>query len=92
MNFCRKLKECREQKELTQKKVSELIPMNQSNYSKIERGIQEPNLYQLKRIAEILDVSLDYLLEVNINITDDKMEHYFLSEVKLIYEKCFFKH
>lgn len=65
MEFHIKLKNYREDKDLTQKQVADLIPMNQSNYSKIESGTQEPNLQQLTRIAEILEVSIDDLLDIN---------------------------
>ncbi len=64
MTFGEKIKNLREYMELTQTQVAEMIPMNQSNYSKIERGLQEPDLQQLKRIAEIFCVSADYLLDV----------------------------
>ena len=37
---------------INQQDMAERIPMNQSNYSKIERDLQEPNLEQLKRIVE----------------------------------------
>ena len=40
------------------------IPMNQSNYSKIERNIQEPNIEQLKRICQILKLDPRYLLDL----------------------------
>lgn len=64
MTFGEKLKNLREYMDLTQTQVAEMIPMNQSNYSKIERGLQEPDLQQLKRIAEIFCVSADYLLDI----------------------------
>ncbi len=64
MTFGDKIKNLREDLDLTQTQVAEMIPMNQSNYSKIERGQQEPDLQQLKRIAEIFCVSADYLLGI----------------------------
>lgn len=64
MTFGQKLKYLREEMNMTQTQVAELIPMNQSNYSKIERDWQEPDLKQLKRIAEIFGVSCDYLLDI----------------------------
>ena len=64
MTFGNKIKNLREDMDLTQTRVAELIPMNQSNYSKIERDQQEPDLQQLKRIAEIFGVSADYLLGI----------------------------
>lgn len=68
MTFGNKVKTLREDMDLTQMQVAEMIPMNQSNYSKIERDQQEPDLQQLKRIAEIFGVSADYLL----GITNDE--------------------
>ncbi len=50
--------------DLSQKEVSQMIPMNQSNYSKIERDIQEPSIAQFKRICEILKLDPRYLLEL----------------------------
>ncbi len=62
--FGQKIKSLREEFELTQTQVAERIPMNQSNYSKIERDQQEPDLQQLKRLSEIFGVSADYLLGI----------------------------
>ncbi len=67
--FGQKIKSLREELDLTQTQVAERIPMNQSNYSKIERDQQEPDLQQLKRLAEIFGVSADYLL----GITQDEV-------------------
>jgi transcriptional regulator with XRE-family HTH domain len=64
-SFGEKVRDCRKDKDISQKEMAALIPMNQSNYSKIELDKQEPNLFQLKRIAEILDVSVDKLLDIN---------------------------
>lgn len=65
MNIGEKIRNAREDKDLYQSDMARLIPMNQSNYSKIERGIQEPNLEQLKRICEILQLDPRYLLEID---------------------------
>ena len=64
-SFGEKLRLYRIDKDISQKEMAALIPMNQSNYSKIERDIQEPSLFQLKRIAEILDISVDALLGIS---------------------------
>ena len=77
MNIGDKIRNAREDKDLYQNDMARLIPMNQSNYSKIERGIQEPNLEQLKRICEILELDPRYLLELDeynsISATDMKL-------------------
>ncbi len=82
-----KIKKEREEWGYTQQEMSSLIPMNQSNYSKIERDLQEPNIEQLKRICEILKVDPNYLLE-----TDDfkEISHKdieLLKEVKILIRK-----
>lgn len=82
------IKKNREKKELSQIKVSELIPMNQSNYSKIERDLQEPNIFQLKRIAEILNVSIDHLLGLD---SKNEIDLEFGKEVKDLYLKYYKK-
>ena len=50
--------------DLLQSDMARLIPMNQSNYSKIERDIQEPNLEQMRRICVILKLDPRYLLDI----------------------------
>lgn len=87
MEFHIKLKNYRIDKDLTQKRVAELIPMNQSNYSKIENGIQEPSLYQLRRLSEILEVTIDDLLDINHDVIIEKQMKKMVSEVKPVIEK-----
>ena len=72
MTFGNRIKNLREDLDMTQTQVAELIPMNQSNYSKIERDQQEPDLIQLKRIAEIFGVSADFLLGISTDETAAK--------------------
>lgn len=58
-----RLKELREEKKLTQNDMSKILSINQSNYSKYEKNIIEPNIDTLKKIADYYGVSLDYLCE-----------------------------
>lgn len=76
MNFGEKIRNAREDMELSQRDMANLIPMNQSNYSKIERDIQEPNLEQLRRICQILKLDPRYLLNLGDYslITDDDVK------------------
>lgn len=64
MNIGEKIRNTREDMDLLQSDMAKLIPMNQSNYSKIERGVQEPNMEQLRRICQILKLDPRYLLEL----------------------------
>ncbi len=65
MDFGSKIRGAREDRDLSQQQIAQMIPMNQSNYSKIERNLQEPNLFQLKRIIEILQLDPYKLLELD---------------------------
>ncbi len=60
-----KIRNAREDLDLSQSDMAERIPMNQSNYSKIERDIQEPSIEQLRRICQILRLDPRYLLELD---------------------------
>ena len=64
MNIGEKIRNAREDLDLSQTEMARLIPMNQSNYSKIERGIQEPSISQLRRICQILKLDPRYLLSL----------------------------
>ena len=64
MNIGEKIRAAREDLDLSQESVARQIPMSQSGYSKIERGVQEPNLTQLRRICQILNISADFLLSL----------------------------
>ena len=54
MNIGDKIRNKREDMDISQRDMANLIPMNQSNYSKIERNRQEPSIEQLRRICQIL--------------------------------------
>ncbi len=64
MNIGEKIRNKREDMDLSQRDIADMIPMNQSNYSKIERNIQEPSLEQLRRICQILKLDPRYLLDL----------------------------
>lgn len=64
MKIGEKIKSAREDLDLSQNDMAKLIPMNQSNYSKIERDLQEPSLEQLRRICQILKLDPRYILNL----------------------------
>ncbi|MBQ3018137.1 MAG: helix-turn-helix transcriptional regulator [Clostridia bacterium] len=65
MNIGEKIRNAREDLDLSQEEIARQIPMSQSGYSKIERNVQEPSLMQLRRICQILNISADFLLALN---------------------------
>ena len=76
MNIGEKIRNAREDKDLSQMDMANLSPMNQSNYSKIERDVQEPNLQQLRRICQILNLDPRYLLNLEglTSVTENDMK------------------
>ena len=64
MKIGEKIRNKRADMDLSQRDMAKLIPMNQSNYSKIERDIQEPSMDQLRRICQILKIDPKYLLNL----------------------------
>ena len=73
-----KIRNAREDMDLLQSDMARLIPMNQSNYSKIERDVQEPSIEQLRRICQILNLDPRYLLELG------NMESVTLADMQLL--------
>lgn len=60
-----RIKELREDNDLTQKEVSEYLGIDQSNYSKIELGKQYLKDEILVKLANYYSTSIDYLLRTN---------------------------
>lgn len=58
-----RIKELRENRGLTQLKFAEIINMEASNLSKIERGVQIPKEESLENISKALDVELKDLFD-----------------------------
>lgn len=57
-----KLKELRKQKGLTQTQVAQYIGISQNNYSYWENGKVKIDNDSLQKLADLFDVSVDYLL------------------------------
>ena len=56
-----KIKEYREEFEMTQKELADKIGSTQRNVSHWENGINEPDCETILRLAEVFDVSIDEL-------------------------------
>ena len=82
MNIGEKIRNRREDMDLSQREIAKLIPMNQSNYSKIERGMQEPSIEQLKRICQILKLDPRFLLGLDDFETISAADIKLLSDIK----------
>ena len=87
MNLGEKIRNAREDMNLSQRDMAGLIPMNQSNYSKIERDVQEPSMAQLRRICQILNLDPRYLLNLGEYASITEQDMMLLKDIK-----AFIKH
>ena len=62
MEFSERLKKLRKQAQLTQVDVAEKLGISQPAYASWERGIKKPTQENLVKIAQVLNVSVDYLV------------------------------
>ena len=62
MEFSERLKDLRKEAGLTQVDVAEKLGISQPAYASWERGVKKPTQDNLVKIAQILSVSVDYLL------------------------------
>ncbi|HEM6083648.1 TPA: helix-turn-helix transcriptional regulator [Streptococcus suis] len=60
-----RLKNLREDKDLTQAQVAEYLHCSQSAYSRIESGKQDVPTSFLKQLARLYKVTTNYLLEMD---------------------------
>ena len=63
MRFNKKLKELRKETGISQKELSNKLGKTQSNYSLWELGKTEPNITDLKKLADFFGCTVDYLLD-----------------------------
>ena len=60
--FGKRLREVRMLRHFTQQQLADLLNIALRSYQKYEQGEREPSYNTLIRVADILDVSVDYLL------------------------------
>lgn len=63
-----RIKEARKERGFSQLQVQMKTGIDQSDYSKIERGLRYPTIDQITRLAVLFGTSIDYL----VGITDEK--------------------
>ncbi|MBO1306228.1 helix-turn-helix transcriptional regulator [Enterococcus sp. 669A] len=66
-----RIKDVREDKDLTQQEIAEYLQCDQSLYSKYERGLREVPLQIMYKLAEYYGTSIDYL----VGLTDEKVPY-----------------
>lgn len=61
-SFGRKLRECREAKNLSQSEVAKLLSTNHSIIGKYERDEVKPTVDVVKKLAEVLETTVGFLM------------------------------
>jgi len=61
--FAQRLRELRKQKNLSQAELGEVVGLHYTHIGRYEREVSRPSADTLKRIADALGVSGDYLME-----------------------------
>ena len=74
MKLGEKIKKERMRNRLTQEMLAEMADITSSYVGQIERGERKVTLSKLVRIANVLNVSVDYLLSDNVELTDDNLQ------------------
>ncbi|MFV3012012.1 helix-turn-helix domain-containing protein [Clostridium botulinum] len=87
--FGDRLKELREEKEMTQEELGKFLNVSRQTISGYEAGAIEPSISNLVKLADIFNISLDYLLgrtkeRYNLNLKDKKNKELLLDLIKVI--------
>ncbi len=81
MAFAERLKELRKQAHLTQVELAKRLGIGQSSYADWERGKKNPTQENLIKLAQILNVSVDYL----IGNSDEENTNKELEDIELLF-------
>ena len=57
-----RIRDLREDRDLTQKQIADYLLCDQSLYSKYERGVRDIPLNIIIKLADFYDVNIDYLV------------------------------
>ena len=93
MDFKDWIKQARKQNGYSQKELAELVGVHVTNISRYERGENRPTAEVLSRLADVLGVSLDFLMSGSVDqaasnsISDKELLQQFRRVEKLPQEK-----
>lgn len=63
-NFTKNLKRARESAKMTQQEVADKLNTSRTNITKYELGALEPNIEMIEQLAELYNVSTDWLFGI----------------------------
>lgn len=88
MTFGEKLKEARKEAGLSQEQLAEKICVSRSAIAKWETDKGMPDINNLKTIAQLLDVSIDYLLDDDERVSFNKITESINLDDYVVTGKC----
>lgn len=72
MHYYPRLRDLREDKDLTQDQLVNILNMHKTTYTNYEQGKREPPFELIVNLAKLYDVSIDYIA----GLTDDPKKYY----------------
>ena len=83
MGFSERLKESRKKARLTQVEIAEKLGISQPAYASWERGAKKPTQENLVKLAQVLNVTIDYL----VGNSDDEIANKELEDIEILFRK-----
>ena len=83
MEFAERLKTLRKQVKLTQTQIAEKLNISQQAYASWERGVKKPTQENLVKIAQVLNVTVDYL----VGNSDEEFTNNKLEDIEFLFRK-----
>lgn len=67
-SYAKRIRDLREDSDMNQQQIAEILETTQQQYSKYEKEIQEIPIRRMIKLAKIYDVSMDYIC----GLTDER--------------------
>ena len=83
MGLSERLKESRKKARLTQVEIAEKLGISQPAYASWERGAKKPTQENLVKLAQVLNVTIDYL----VGNSDDEIANKELEDIEILFRK-----
>ena len=86
MDFMKRLYDLREDHDMKQKELADMLNLKPSAISKYEKGIAQPSMTTLIKLADIFHVSVDYLLGLSSIKNPYTTENFTPKEAEIIFK------
>lgn len=67
MNYYKRIRDLREDNDLTQDELVKILKMHKTTYTNYEQGKREPPFELIIKLAKLYNVSIDYIAELTDN-------------------------